>query len=87
MGKVPTKVEPCFRGVHESMGGDYLTIYLKEQVHVRINELDVVLCPLRSLWPILVFLKFGNEDFCFLIEPFHRLGYILRRRPWKTFGD
>ena len=87
LGKVATEVAPCFRGVHESMGGHCLAIYLKEQVHVRINELNVVMRPLLSLWPILVFPKFGNEVFCFLIEPFHRLGYILRQAPWKTFGD
>jgi hypothetical protein len=69
------------------MGGNCFTIYLKNQVYVRINASDVVVCPPLCLWPILVFPKFGKEVLCFLIEPFHRFGYILRQASWKTFGD
>ena len=87
LSKVAAEVEPCFRGVQESMGGHCLAIYLKEQVYVGINELDVVVCPLSSLRPIPVFPKLANEVFCFLIEPFHRFGYILQKASRKTFGD
>ncbi len=58
-------------------------IYLKEQVRVAINDLNVVLSPLLSLQPIVVSTKFGNEIFCFLIEPFHRFGISCDKRPGK----
>jgi hypothetical protein len=69
------------------MGGHDLAIYLKEQVYVGINELDVVFCPLISLRPIPVFPKFGNEVLCLLIEPFHRLRLYPATGVMKTFGD
>ena len=69
------------------MDGHCLSIGLKEQIYFGINELDVVFWPLISLWPIQVFPKFGNEVFCFLIEPFHRFGYILQQSSRKTLGD